>query len=94
MCIVSFIYCNRLCFFIYFSIVCFKSCSLCNMQLGFRFLSKLQVLSFTLTPFCRRCPLAQKLTSYVLNVSKYCTLCPLALTQLYFLVNYGHVLCT
>ncbi|MFS7969826.1 hypothetical protein Hanom_Chr09g00813731 [Helianthus anomalus] len=35
---------------------------------------KLQVLSFMFTPNCRRCPLAQKLTSYVLNVSKSCTL--------------------
>ncbi|MFS8004569.1 hypothetical protein Hanom_Chr13g01227401 [Helianthus anomalus] len=46
------------------------------------------------TPNCRRCPLAQKLTGYVLNVSKSCTLCPLALTQLTFLVKSGHVPCT
>ncbi|MFS7945947.1 hypothetical protein Hanom_Chr06g00530211 [Helianthus anomalus] len=60
----------------------------------FLFLSKLQVLSFMFTPNCRRCPLAQKLTSSVLNVPKSCTLCPLALTQLDFLVKYGHVPCT
>ncbi|MFS7985684.1 hypothetical protein Hanom_Chr11g01001421 [Helianthus anomalus] len=34
-----------------------------------------------------RCPLAQKLTSSVLNVSKSYTLCPLALTQLNFSVK-------
>ncbi|MFS7983828.1 hypothetical protein Hanom_Chr11g00979221 [Helianthus anomalus] len=39
----------------------------------------------------RRCHLAQKLSSFVLNVSKSRMLCPLALTQLYFLVKYGHV---
>ncbi|MFS7914865.1 hypothetical protein Hanom_Chr02g00158601 [Helianthus anomalus] len=42
--------------------------------------SKLQVLSFMFTPNCWRCPLAQKLTSFVLNVSKSCTLCPLGQT--------------
>ncbi|MFS7993575.1 hypothetical protein Hanom_Chr12g01095741 [Helianthus anomalus] len=60
----------------------------------FNLKSKLQVLSCMFTPNCRRCPLAQKLTSYVLNVSKSCTLYPLALTQLIFLVKYGHVPCT
>ncbi|MFS8001344.1 hypothetical protein Hanom_Chr13g01189261 [Helianthus anomalus] len=57
-------------------------------------LSKLQVLSFMFTSNCRRCPLAQKFTSFVLNVPKSCTLCPLAQTQLDFLVNFGHVPCT
>ncbi|MFS7959428.1 hypothetical protein Hanom_Chr08g00691011 [Helianthus anomalus] len=42
--------------------------------------SKLQVLSFMFTPNCRRCPLAQKLTSFVLYVSESCTVCPLSLT--------------
>ncbi|MFS8013018.1 hypothetical protein Hanom_Chr14g01327811 [Helianthus anomalus] len=58
------------------------------------FKSKLQVLSFMFTPNCRRCPLAQKLTSFVLNVSKSCTLCPLGQTQLGFFVKSGHVPCT
>ncbi|MFS7993753.1 hypothetical protein Hanom_Chr12g01097811 [Helianthus anomalus] len=49
--------------------------------------SKLQVLSFMFKPNCRRCPLTQKLTSFVLNVSKSCTLCPLGQTQLGFLVK-------
>ncbi|KAM0047001.1 hypothetical protein Hdeb2414_s0009g00323331 [Helianthus debilis subsp. tardiflorus] len=31
-------------------------------------MSKLHVLSFMFTPFCRRCPLAQ-------NFCKFCTLC-------------------
>ncbi|MFS7927477.1 hypothetical protein Hanom_Chr04g00309551 [Helianthus anomalus] len=57
-------------------------------------MSKLQVLSFIFTPNCRRCPLAQKLTSSVLNVSKSCTLCPLSQTQLDFFVKSGHVPCT
>ncbi|MFS7913462.1 hypothetical protein Hanom_Chr02g00142071 [Helianthus anomalus] len=57
-------------------------------------MSKLQVLSFMFTPNCRLCPLAQKLTSFVLYVSKYCTFCPMSLTQLAFSVKYGHVLCT
>ncbi|MFS7909658.1 hypothetical protein Hanom_Chr02g00097201 [Helianthus anomalus] len=39
------------------------------------------------TPNCRRCPLAQKLTSFVLNVSKSYTLCPLGQTQLDFFVK-------
>ncbi|MFS7935700.1 hypothetical protein Hanom_Chr05g00406641 [Helianthus anomalus] len=39
-----------------------------------------------------RCPLAQKLTSFVLNVPKSCTLCSLGQTQLDFLVKFGHVL--
>ncbi|MFS8011738.1 hypothetical protein Hanom_Chr14g01312571 [Helianthus anomalus] len=39
------------------------------------------------TPVCRRCPLTQKFTSFVLNVSKSYTLCPLALTQLDFSVK-------
>ncbi|MFS7918196.1 hypothetical protein Hanom_Chr03g00197991 [Helianthus anomalus] len=46
------------------------------------------------TPNYRRCPLAQKLTGFVLNVLKSCMLCPLALIQLNFLVMYGHVPCT
>ncbi|MFS7914864.1 hypothetical protein Hanom_Chr02g00158591 [Helianthus anomalus] len=46
--------------------------------------SKLQVLSFMFTPNYIRCPLAQKLTSFVLNVSESCTLCPLSQTQLDF----------
>ncbi|MFS7948134.1 hypothetical protein Hanom_Chr06g00556391 [Helianthus anomalus] len=54
-------------------------------------LIKLQVLSFMFTPNCRRCPLAQKLTSSVLNVSKSYTLCPLGQTQLDFFVKSGHV---
>ncbi|KAF5755653.1 hypothetical protein HanXRQr2_Chr17g0805181 [Helianthus annuus] len=53
--------------------------------------SKLQVLSFVFTPNCKRCPLAQKLTSFVLNVPKSCTLCPLGQTQLDFLVKSNHV---
>ncbi|MFS7967649.1 hypothetical protein Hanom_Chr09g00788171 [Helianthus anomalus] len=57
-------------------------------------LSKLQVLSFLFTSNCRRCPLAQKLTSFVLYVSKSCTVCPLSLTQSDFLVKYDHVPCT
>ncbi|MFS8012684.1 hypothetical protein Hanom_Chr14g01323741 [Helianthus anomalus] len=56
--------------------------------------SKLQVLFFMFTTFCRRCPLAEKLTSFVLNVSKSCTFYPLGQTQLDFLVKYGHVSCT
>ncbi|MFS8024565.1 hypothetical protein Hanom_Chr16g01464721 [Helianthus anomalus] len=56
--------------------------------------SKLQVLSFLFTSNCRRCPLAQKLTSFVLYVSKSCTVCPLSLTQSDFLVKYDHVPCT
>ncbi|MFS7953186.1 hypothetical protein Hanom_Chr07g00615591 [Helianthus anomalus] len=51
------------------------------------FLSKLQVLSFMFIPFCRRCPLAQKLTSFVFNVLKSCTLCSLVLTQSDFWLN-------
>ncbi|MFS7909608.1 hypothetical protein Hanom_Chr02g00096571 [Helianthus anomalus] len=43
---------------------------------------------FTLN--CRRFLLAQKLTSFVLYVSKSCTVCSLSLTQLDFLVKYGH----
>ncbi|MFS7959650.1 hypothetical protein Hanom_Chr08g00693561 [Helianthus anomalus] len=42
-----------------------------------------------LTPFFRRCPLAQKLTNFVFCVSKSCTICPLALAQLDFLVKNG-----
>ncbi|MFS7971972.1 hypothetical protein Hanom_Chr09g00839131 [Helianthus anomalus] len=41
------------------------------------------------TSNCRRCPLAQKLTGFVLNVSKSYTLCPLGQTQLDFLVKSG-----
>ncbi|MFS7916254.1 hypothetical protein Hanom_Chr02g00174961 [Helianthus anomalus] len=44
---------------------------------------------FTLN--CRHCPLAQKLTSFVLNFPKYCTLCPLGQTQLDFMVKSGHM---
>ncbi|MFS7970942.1 hypothetical protein Hanom_Chr09g00826821 [Helianthus anomalus] len=57
-------------------------------------MSKLQVLSFMFTSNCRRCPLAQKLTSFVLSVSKSYRLCPLGQTQLYFFVKSGHVPCT
>ncbi|MFS8017280.1 hypothetical protein Hanom_Chr15g01378541 [Helianthus anomalus] len=39
------------------------------------------------TPNCRCCPLAQKLTSFVLYYSESCTVCPLSLTQLVFLLN-------
>ncbi|MFS7939192.1 hypothetical protein Hanom_Chr05g00448811 [Helianthus anomalus] len=59
----------------------------------FYFLSKLQVLSFICTPFFKQCPLAQNLTSYVLNVSKSCTICPLCLTYLIFLVKSDHITC-
>ncbi|MFS7978840.1 hypothetical protein Hanom_Chr10g00920171 [Helianthus anomalus] len=39
-------------------------------------------------PNFRRCPLALKLMSFVLNVSKSCTLCSLRQTQLnFFLLN-------
>ncbi|MFS8010496.1 hypothetical protein Hanom_Chr14g01297821 [Helianthus anomalus] len=41
------------------------------------------------TPNCKRCPLAQKLISFILYVSKSCTGCPLSLTQSGFLVKYG-----
>ncbi|MFS7966387.1 hypothetical protein Hanom_Chr09g00773171 [Helianthus anomalus] len=57
--------------------------------------SKLQILSFIFTSNnCRRCHLAQKLTSFVLNVAKSCTLYPLGQTQFDFLVKSGHVHCT
>ncbi|MFS7993911.1 hypothetical protein Hanom_Chr12g01099781 [Helianthus anomalus] len=46
------------------------------------------------TSNCRRCPLVQKLTNFVLNVLKSCTLYPLDQTQLIFLIKYGHVPCT
>ncbi|MFS7958565.1 hypothetical protein Hanom_Chr07g00680141 [Helianthus anomalus] len=49
--------------------------------------SKLQVLSFIITPNFRRCPLTLKLTSYVLKLLNSCTLRPLTLTRLNFLVN-------
>ncbi|MFS7923226.1 hypothetical protein Hanom_Chr03g00258181 [Helianthus anomalus] len=40
------------------------------------------------TSICRHCPLAQNLTSFVLNVSESCTLCPFGQTQLdFFLLN-------
>ncbi|MFS7963960.1 hypothetical protein Hanom_Chr08g00744451 [Helianthus anomalus] len=52
------------------------------------------ILSFMFTSNCRRCPLAQKLTGFVLYVSKSCMFCPLSLTQSDFLVKYGHVPCT
>ncbi|MFS8018498.1 hypothetical protein Hanom_Chr15g01392731 [Helianthus anomalus] len=51
-------------------------------------------LLFMFTPNCRCCPLAQKLTGFVLYVSKPCTVCPLSLTQSEFLAKYDHVLCT
>ncbi|MFS7997725.1 hypothetical protein Hanom_Chr12g01145261 [Helianthus anomalus] len=57
-------------------------------------MSKLQVLSFIFISNCRRCPLSQKLTSFVLNVTKSYMLCPLGQTQLDFLVKSGHVHCT
>ncbi|MFS7914312.1 hypothetical protein Hanom_Chr02g00151911 [Helianthus anomalus] len=44
--------------------------------------SELQVLSFIYIPFCKRCPLSLKLTSFVLFVLKCCMVCPLRLTQL------------
>ncbi|MFS7990592.1 hypothetical protein Hanom_Chr11g01060621 [Helianthus anomalus] len=47
-------------------------------------MSKLQVLSFIFTLNCMHCPLAHKLTNFVLNVPKFCVLCPLGLTQLDF----------
>ncbi|MFS7927447.1 hypothetical protein Hanom_Chr04g00309201 [Helianthus anomalus] len=40
--------------------------------------------------FFKRFPLAQNLTSYVLNVSNSCTVCPLSVTQIIFLVKSGH----
>ncbi|MFS7921962.1 hypothetical protein Hanom_Chr03g00243051 [Helianthus anomalus] len=49
--------------------------------------SKLQVFSFMFIPKCKRCPLAQKLKSFVLNVAKSCTLFPLDQTQLIFWLN-------
>ncbi|MFS7901067.1 hypothetical protein Hanom_Chr00s165900g01826881 [Helianthus anomalus] len=49
--------------------------------------SKLQVLSFMFTAFYRRCPLAEKLTSFVLNVSKSYKFYPLGQTQLKFSVK-------
>ncbi|MFS7973938.1 hypothetical protein Hanom_Chr09g00862561 [Helianthus anomalus] len=42
------------------------------------------------TSNCRRCSLAQKLASFVLNVPKSCTLYPLDQTQLNFLVKFDH----
>ncbi|MFS7987715.1 hypothetical protein Hanom_Chr11g01026161 [Helianthus anomalus] len=39
------------------------------------------------TPFCRRCPLAQKLTNFVLKILKSYTYYPLGQAQLDFLVN-------
>ncbi|MFS7984336.1 hypothetical protein Hanom_Chr11g00985291 [Helianthus anomalus] len=53
--------------------------------------SKLQILSFMFTHFCRRCLLAQKLTTFVPKVSKPCTFYLLGPTQIDFLVNHGHV---
>ncbi|MFS8012685.1 hypothetical protein Hanom_Chr14g01323751 [Helianthus anomalus] len=50
-------------------------------------LSKLQVLSFMFTAFCRWCPLVEKLTSFVLNVSKSYTFYHLGQTQLKFSVQ-------
>ncbi|MFS7957419.1 hypothetical protein Hanom_Chr07g00666141 [Helianthus anomalus] len=37
-----------------------------------------------ITPNCRRCPLTQKLTSFLLNVPRSSTLCPLVETQVDF----------
>ncbi|MFS8035144.1 hypothetical protein Hanom_Chr17g01589581 [Helianthus anomalus] len=54
----------------------------------------MMMMSFILIPFFRRCPLAAKLTSFILNISKSCMLRPLALTKLIFLVKYSHVPCT
>ncbi|MFS7921339.1 hypothetical protein Hanom_Chr03g00235621 [Helianthus anomalus] len=51
-------------------------------------------MSFVFTPNCRRCPLTQKLTSFVLYVSKSCTVYPLSLTLSDILVKYGYVPCT
>ncbi|MFS7965016.1 hypothetical protein Hanom_Chr08g00757151 [Helianthus anomalus] len=45
------------------------------MLTNHKYKSKLQVLSFKFAPFCRRCPLAQKFTGGVLNLSKSCKLC-------------------
>ncbi|MFS7913101.1 hypothetical protein Hanom_Chr02g00137751 [Helianthus anomalus] len=42
------------------------------------------------TSNCRRCLLAQKLTSFVLNVPKSCKLRLLGQNQLIFLVKSGH----
>ncbi|MFS7958200.1 hypothetical protein Hanom_Chr07g00675421 [Helianthus anomalus] len=50
--------------------------------------------SFMYVLNCRFSLLTLKLTSFVFNVSKSCTLCSFTLTQLDFLVKYGHVLCT
>ncbi|MFS7938686.1 hypothetical protein Hanom_Chr05g00442661 [Helianthus anomalus] len=36
-------------------------------------------------PNCRRYPLAEKLTSFVLYVSMYCTVCHLSLTRIFWL---------
>ncbi|MFS7970277.1 hypothetical protein Hanom_Chr09g00819131 [Helianthus anomalus] len=58
------------------------------------FVRILYVLSFMFTPNYRRCPLAQKLTSFVLNVLKSCTLYHLGQTQLDFLVKSTHMPCT
>ncbi|MFS7972917.1 hypothetical protein Hanom_Chr09g00850471 [Helianthus anomalus] len=53
--------------------------------------SKLQVLSFMLTPNCKWCPLPLKLTLFVLYVTKSCMLCPLSVTQLDFMVKNSNV---
>ncbi|MFS7912393.1 hypothetical protein Hanom_Chr02g00129461 [Helianthus anomalus] len=42
-------------------------------------------------PNCRCCPLAQKLTSFVVNVLKSCTLCLLGKTQLDILVKSDYI---
>ncbi|MFS7933405.1 hypothetical protein Hanom_Chr04g00379411 [Helianthus anomalus] len=41
-------------------------------------------MSFMLTSFFRRGPLALKLNSFVFNISKSCLLCPLAVPKLDF----------
>ncbi|KAJ0521866.1 hypothetical protein HanIR_Chr10g0475941 [Helianthus annuus] len=55
-------------------------------------LTEFQGLSFIFIPIFRRCPLCLKLTSFVLYVFISYTFCPLGLTQLVFLVKFGHVL--
>ncbi|MFS7964348.1 hypothetical protein Hanom_Chr08g00749201 [Helianthus anomalus] len=54
-------------------------------------MDKLQVLSFILTPFCRRCPFLRIVTGSFL-CSEFCyTFGPLTLTQLDFFVKSHHV---
>ncbi|MFS7933008.1 hypothetical protein Hanom_Chr04g00374691 [Helianthus anomalus] len=49
---------------------------------------------FMFTSNYRRCPLAQKFTGSVLNLSKSCTFCPLGQTWLEISVKNCHVQCT